>query len=587
MPPFDLTRIKDFNYYAPNLLRIKTDKQQIIPFNFNSEQRRLHQVWEWQLKTLGMVRIIIDKARRVGMSTYVEGRTFHEVVTSPFTDAYIIAHDKDALNTIFNMSKLFWEELPDPFRPMLRYSNKKELVFENPNAKLRLIDPGLRSAIEVFSANRIQASRSGGYRIAHFSEVAFYSNAETLITSTTPSIPDTSGTVKVYESTANGRGNFFHNEWLKAKESLTSKRKSSNFYPIFFSWLDFADYKTNFRTVDEKEDFIFTMDEEEKELNIKSKATLEQLNWRRKKILDFGGDADKFHQEFPKDDIESFVASGQSYFKRQKLRELLDRCSPPKFVGEISALGFSENDDGNLWVWEKPQRGDEYIVSADVGGGVIGGDPSVIQVLKVPKTTPKIEQVAEWRDWIDPIHFAAKIVNLARWYNEALVVPETNNHGFATLNEIKQVYWHIYQWEYFDRFSKFVSNKIGWETNGSTKPIMCDYTSGCINADILIIHSSHLIDEMMSFIKNPTGSGEADANCYDDRVMAFMIGLFVVGHSYHAQSILKEMGLVSEPLSTEDEPRKVHRVSNLDRDLDNYFPDEEMVSSQDRSWMNY
>lgn len=590
MPPFDLSRIRDFKYYAPQLLRIKTDKQQIIPFTFNNEQERLHQIWEWQLRTSGMVRLIIDKCRRVGISTYVEGRTFHEDVTVPYTDAFIIAHDKDALDTIFNMSKLFYEELPTQYRPMVRNSNKKELVFENPSKSGRLTDPGLRSAIEVFSANRVQASRSGGYRIAHFSEVAFYSDAERLVTSTTPSIPDHPGTVKVYESTANGRGNFFHTEWIKAKESLTLKRKSSNFFPVFFSWLDFADYYTNFRTVDEKEDFISTMDDEEKELQGKWKATLEQLNWRRKKILDLGGDIDKFHQEYPKDDIESFISSGQCYFPRKKLRDMLDRCSPPRKVGDITSFGFTENDDGPLWVWEPPEKGCEYVIGADVGGGITGGDPSVVEILKVPRNSPVIEQVAEWREVIDPIAFAGKVVNLAKWYNEGLVVPETNNHGFATMNEIKQVYWHIYQWEYFDRMGKYVSQKIGWETNQSTKPIMCDYTNGCLNAEIIRIHSAQLIDEMMSFIKNFSGSGEADVNCYDDRVMSFMMALFVMGHSYHTQSILKEMGMVTDgPQRPEDQEKKQRRIDGMTHDLEQlrYMDDEEMVGNEDRSWMNY
>lgn len=587
MTNFDLTKIKQFDYYSPRLLKIKTEKQQIIPFKFNIIQSALHQVWEDQLKKRGFVRIIVLKARREGVSTYVEGRLFHQTTVNPYTDAFIIAHDKDSLSTIFDMSKLFWEMLPNDLRPMKRYSSKKELVFENPSDKERLIDPGLRSSIEVFSANRVNASRSGGYSIAHFSEVAFYADAENLITSTTPSIPDSSGTVKVYESTANGRGGFFHTEWGKAKQSLTSKRKSSNFYPVFFSWLQFPDYSTQFNNSDERHSFEETMDDEEREVQGKYQATFEQLHWRRNKILDLNGDVDQFHQEYPCDDIEAFISSGLSYFNRRKLRDLLDRCVPPKWVGDVSSLGFTENEDGPLFLWERPKLSEEYVISADVGGGVVGGDPSVIQVLRVPKESPYITQVAEWRDWIDPISFAGKIINIARWYNEGLVVPETNNHGFATLNEIKRVYWNIYQWQYFDRFGTFVSKKLGWETNSSTKPIMCDYTSGCINADLLVIRSSALIDEMMSFIKRPSGGAEADVNCYDDRVMSFMIGLFVLGHSFHTSSILEKMGLVGDSaLEMESLPKRI-RPSSIDRDLDDYFDDEMLVDRQDRQWMNY
>ena len=587
MPKFDLNKIKDFAYYAPRLLRIKTDKQQVIPFHFNKIQLALHKVWENQLSTQGFVRLIVLKARREGVSTYIEGRLFHQTNTTPNTDAFIISHDKDSLNTIFDMSKFFWENLPPAFRPMKRYSSKKELVFENPNDKDRLNNPGLRSSIEVFSANRINASRSGGYSIAHFSEVAFYADADNLITSTSPSIPDAMNTVKVYESTANGRGGFFHTEWGKAKESLTSKRKSSNFFPVFFSWLEFPDYSTPFPNSLTRNLFIETMDDEESEIQGKFKASLEQLQWRRNKILDLNGDVDKFHQEYPCDDVEAFIAAGLSYFNRKKLREMLDRCIPPRWVGEISPLGFSENDSGNLFIWERPLPNYDYVISADVGGGVVGGDPSVIQVLKVPKDSPQIEQVAEWRDWIDPISFAGKIVNMARWYNDGLVGPEINNHGYATLNEIKQIYWNIYQWQYFDRFGVALSKKLGWETNSATKPIMCDYTSGCLNADLVVIRSAQLVDEMMSFIKRPTGSGEADANCYDDRVMAFMIGLFILGHSFHTSSILERLGMVAEERIKTDPSLKREKLSRSDHDLEGYNDDDMMVDGADRSWLNY
>src|SRR3972149_981223 len=159
MTQIDLSQISDFRYYAENLLKIKTEKRQIIPFKFNIEQERLHKIWEWQLKTLGMVRLIILKDRRIGCSTYVDARQFHQTTTIPNTGGYIVTHDKPSLGKIFGMAKLFYDELPKAFRPMKRYSNKTELVFENPNTKSRFSNPGLRSFMEVFSANTGTASR--------------------------------------------------------------------------------------------------------------------------------------------------------------------------------------------------------------------------------------------------------------------------------------------------------------------------------------------------------------------------------------------------------------------------------------------
>ena len=595
----DISQLKNFDYYAPHLLKIKTEKRQIVPLTFNTIQQRLHKIWEWQLRTTGMVRLDILKARREGVSTYVEGRLFHQTVTVPNTGAFIITHDKPSLSKIFNMSKLFWEELPKAFRPMKRYSNKSELILENPNEKARFLNPGLRSAIEVFSANTVTASRSGGYSIGHNSEVAFWENAETLITSTVPSIQDLPGTTIVNESTGNGRSGYFYEHWQKAKLSLKSQRKLSKFYPLFFSWLDFPEYSTPFRNVTDRLVFIGTMDEEEKYIQQKFKATLEQLNWRRGKILDFNDDVEKFHQEFPSDDEEAFIAKGTPYFSKRKLLELRNRCSDPKERGDISGVGFTENENGPFSIWERPVAGYEYVISADVGEGLIDGDFSTIEILKVPKGNPLIEQVAEWKGWIDPVQFGGKLVELARWYNDAMLVPEINNHGFTTLNEVKQLYWNIYRWQYFDRFKNFQTEKLGWQTSVATKPLLCSYTASCLNADILIIKSQPLIDEMLTFVRNTTNSGEGDYNCHDDLVMGYMIGVFTLAHTHQSGSLLQQLGRFQENVSQEPSEQEnidkiIERMKRNDptkRDMElvsgQLYEGEGMVDGGDRSWLNY
>lgn len=43
----------------------------------------------------------------------------------------IVAHEEKASSNLFNMSKLYYEELPDTIRPMRRFNNGKNLSFEN------------------------------------------------------------------------------------------------------------------------------------------------------------------------------------------------------------------------------------------------------------------------------------------------------------------------------------------------------------------------------------------------------------------------------------------------------------------------
>ena len=265
---------------------------------------------------------------------------------------------------------------------------------------------------------------------------------------------------------------------------------------------------------------------------------------------------------------------------------LLDKCVDPIMVGEITNLEFVENDEGPLQIWEKPKKGAEYMLGIDVGGGTDEGDPSVIEVVKVPVGKPILEQVAEWRDWCDPVVLAGKAIALGNYYNAGTLAPEINNHGLTTLNEIKNHYWNIYRWQYFDRFGKYLTNKLGWETNMSTRPLLCDYASACVNADILVIRSKGLADEMMSFIKRPSTGGEADAGCHDDRVMAWMITIFCLAHSFQSSSMLKELGLFTDPIVTEEKPYKI--LSEYDHDPKSFGEEERGGYFQgETAWMNY
>lgn len=543
----NLSRVRhDFPYYASKLLKVKQQEpfEAIVSFNLNPIQQKLNQLWEYLLKTQGFVRLIILKARRHGISTYIEGRLFHKATMNEHTNVFIIADDMDHTSTIFEMSRLFYEMLPPELRPMKRYNAKgKHLIFENPSDKARLIEPGLRSRIEVFPAKRVAASRSGGYTGAHLSEVAFFTAAESLIAAIRPSLPTTSpGTVYVLESTANGRGDYFHAEWKRAKN------KKSNFYPVFFSWLDHSYYTMSVSDGMRKE-LTNTLDEEELGLIAKHKATLGQLLWRREMIKDLVGDVELFHQEFPSNDVEAFIASGQCYFNRNKLRVMLDKTSPPIFKGDIGevegVIRLTPNEEGPLWIWEMPISKRDYVIGIDTCAGAENrnadeeeGDMAAMEVIKVPVGTYMVEQVAEYMKPIGPVPLAHKAVLLGRLYNEGMLSPEIDKHGLTLLNEIKEVYFNIYRWQYFDRFGKYHTNKLGWDTNVTTKPLLCDYAAACIDSEVLVIRSERLIDQMFSFIRLGN-SGEADNNQWDDLVMSYMIALFTLVRSFDVEALLK------------------------------------------------
>src|ERR1700685_2983972 len=58
------------------------------------------------------VRIIVLKARQMGMSTAVEGILFNWCFLHPGTRSLVIAHETKATQNLFDMTKLMWEEWP-------------------------------------------------------------------------------------------------------------------------------------------------------------------------------------------------------------------------------------------------------------------------------------------------------------------------------------------------------------------------------------------------------------------------------------------------------------------------------------------
>jgi len=274
--------------YCEEVLRIKDKAGKELPLIFNSTQKIVYEKIK-QIKAQGRpVKLVILKARQQGISTMTEGLIFHDTATRFNRNSLIISHDPESTKAIFKMAKFFYENLLADVRPMKRYSNRQELVFENPDEKKRMNPEtrGLGSQIEVQTASKTEA-RSRTIQNFHGSEVAFWVNAEDLMIAAMQMIPDHNDTMIVLESTANGIGGYFCDTYWAAKNG------KNDFEAIFLPWWIFPEYSRE--VVGE---FILTPQEEE--LKTLYSLTDAQLNWRRYCIANkCGGDEIKFRQEFP------------------------------------------------------------------------------------------------------------------------------------------------------------------------------------------------------------------------------------------------------------------------------------------------
>jgi hypothetical protein len=140
--------------FIERCLSIKTKNQQTVLLHLNTAQSMIYNRIK-KLRALGKpIRMIILKARQEGVSTLCEALIFERTARFENTNSLIVAHEPESTDAIFAMSKLFYDLLPTWAKPMRRYDNKKQMVFENPEEKTRSADPGLRSRMVIATADK-------------------------------------------------------------------------------------------------------------------------------------------------------------------------------------------------------------------------------------------------------------------------------------------------------------------------------------------------------------------------------------------------------------------------------------------------
>ena len=287
-------RLKDdFGHYATKCLKIRTKAGQIVPLTLNVAQQHIHACVEEQRAKTGKVRAIVLKGRQQGCSTYIEGRFYWRVTHSRGVRAFILTHEEDATNNLFELATRYHDNCPTLVKPSTGAANAKELHFDK-----------LDSGYKVGTAGNKAVGRSSTVQLFHGSEVAFWPNAQQHAAGIIQAIPDEPGTEVFKESTANGVGNYFHQEWQDAEAGL------SEYVAIFVPWYWQDEYR---KPAPEG----FTLDSEDQAYKDCYDLDMEQMAWRRAKVIELK-DPTLFKQEYPATAAEAFQVSGSDpYIKAE------------------------------------------------------------------------------------------------------------------------------------------------------------------------------------------------------------------------------------------------------------------------------
>lgn len=330
------------------------------------------------------------------------------------------------------------------------------------------------SKIQAKSSNS-DAARSEAVSLLLIDEAAFIDNIEETYTAAQQTLA--TGGQCMALSTPNGIGNWFHKTWEKAETGENS------FTPIRLPW---------------------TVHPERNQ------------EWRDKQNADLG--PRMAAQECDCD----FLASGDSAFEPEDLL----------FYEQTYQTDATERRgvDGNLWIWEPADYTKSYMVTADVARGD-STDYSAFHVMDIENAT----QVAEYKGKLSPKDFGNVLVAIASEYNDALLVVENANIGWATIEQIME---REYKNLYYSTSSatdtvesymtKYERDKLvpGFTTSMKTRPLLVAKMIEYIREKSTTIRSKRLLNEMRVFIwKN--GKAQAQDGYNDDLVMSYAIALYV------------------------------------------------------------
>lgn len=455
------------------------------------------------------VRIIVLKGRQLGISTASEGVLYNWCFIHSGAQSLVIAHETKASGHLFGMAKLMWETWA--FKPLFteKHSSVKLLSWEEN-----------RSSMSVATAKNAGSGRSYTYHAVHCSECAFWDDPETLMVGLNQSVPHSHGTIIIIESTANGIGNWFHEEWIRAEN------QESDFVPMFFAWYKHFEYDIPNTTLTYTD-----LDKTEREILsdfADDGMTISKLAWRRWAIKNLClNDINQFKQEYPLTPQEAFLSTGTNIFPLEKLQ----KCFKPKkgikglLTNNNGKLEFVRTIDGPLTIYKWPSSNKtkgKYVVAGDPSKTTYG-DGACIQVLN--RFT--LEQVAVWHGHIDPIPFAHKLIELGYYYNTALVNCEMEGPGYGSIAVLlQQGYPDIWRHRWADKLPGKVSSTYGWSTNYQRKHWAIDQAIWLIGQHAITIHDQITFNQMKNYVILAGGEmGPASEKGYDDAVMAMVIAL--------------------------------------------------------------
>lgn len=534
----------------------------------------LHRFEMELIKNNNLVRILVPKARQMGVSTFGIARLVHRCIANNNIESLFLAHDKTLLRSSYSRLKMMLKGM-EQFQPTIdKDISGQEISF----------DTG--SSIILQSAGKGGVGRGGTFQHWHSTEMPSWDDPRELIDGAHESIPEISGwgSSIIHESTCLYKGDYWH---FLIEQARTGKGQ----YKIcFIPWY----VERAYGTLDEltREHGVLSQKklkyqgikrwsptcgvplysvitkelttEEERIFNhIRSNGAkygidrrfltddvlILKLLWRRRK-LENASSLESFQSEYPLVLDEAFRGIGASVFAFSRIEYhrnktntdgvFLSELPYGKYILEhdktrdtilngrvkqsweiVPCSEDTTDEESVLRIWESPNKNSQYIIGVDPSHGIV--DPCVMQIIKVEED--HTEQVGVFRSLVTAKEAAWIVAVLHKLFNNAFMVIERTGAGIPLLEELMEITsgdsHFIYQTERITSDGHTTTKELGFNTNEATREQLIQLIHNLLDNPKNIIRCPITLKEMEDYAYNKKGRADHQIGGHDDCLMAY------------------------------------------------------------------
>jgi hypothetical protein len=303
------------------------------------------------------VLVNILKARQLGISTMTETIVAHRATTQKTLRALIAADVQEQARYMMSMAELVIDNLPPWLRPPIRAHQRGDYwEAQVTNTTIRTAwGKSTRGGLQDQSKTKGNIGRGRTFGCVHLTEYSTWERPEQIKDGLMPGIPRRPRTFVAFESTAKGRYDAWHQQWL------STERGEGRFRNVFIPWYIEPDKywlpapeawvpneaAAQHAELVERTSGLYL-------LGRTVRLTREQLYWyeRERAVFEADDNLYKFIEEYPATPEEAFQHAGRTIFKASVLERVAKQERAPIAVVEIQPA----REIAQLAAWEREAK---------------------------------------------------------------------------------------------------------------------------------------------------------------------------------------------------------------------------------------